>query len=155
MFSLIKQMCATSLVYGAVMALCPEGGVKRVANIVCTMALAAMLLNAFSSFDLETYAAELKSYKEREMEIVDAGKKIEDNLSRLVIEEQYETYILDKATELGLELNQVKLQLRWDSNGFWIAESVEMDCGYSAKLAEYIEKELGIVKQRQRWMEYD
>ena len=146
-------MCATSLVYGAVMFLSPEGSVKKVARIVCTLALVSMLLNAFSGFEYMSYFSELASYKERERQIVDAGKEFGDNLNRLVIEEQYETYILDKATELGLEIKQVKLQMRWDSNGFWIAESVEMNCGYSAQLAEYIERELGVAKQRQLWIE--
>ncbi len=155
MFLLIKQMCAASLVHGAIMALMPEGGVRRIANIICTSALCAMVLSAVNRFDYESYSLELANYNELEKQIINDGSHIKENISRTVIEESYETYILDKATELGLDIQKIKLKLRWDSYGYWLAESVEINHCYSAALSEYIESELGITKQRQRWIEYD
>ena len=155
MFLLVKRICVISILCGAVMALVPEGGVKRVTNIVCTLCLITMLVGALSGFDFDLYSLELATYNEREREILEGAKEFENKLSRFVIEEQYQTYILDKATELGLNVQDIKLQLRWDSSGVWVPEGIEINHSYSKELSEFIETQFGVAKQRQQWIEND
>ena len=151
MFLLVKQLCSVSLLCGALMAIAPEGGVKKIMNIICTLILAGMVIAPLTNFDFNVYSFELASYKEREREFLNSSKDLDKNLSRPVIERYYEEYIMDKAKEFGLSIGEIKVNTRWDSGGFWMPDNVEINHGYSMALSEYIETELGVPTELQQW----
>ena len=151
MFQLVKQLCSISLLCGAVFALTPEGNIKKIMQILCTLILVSMVLASLSNMDFEQYLLEFASYEEREKAFLSKSKELEKNLNREVIEQKCEEYIMDKAKEFGLSIDEIKVNARWDTGGFWLPDNVEINHGYSVALSEYIESELGIPTVLQQW----
>ncbi|HAJ65393.1 MAG TPA: hypothetical protein DCM61_02265 [Clostridiales bacterium] len=83
------------------------------------------------------------------------AEKSRSRLSRLVIEQECEEYIMDKAMDLGLQLDCVEISCSWNREGVWVPETVVITTmkGTEAagKLSSWIEAELGIETARQEW----
>lgn len=155
----IRILCALSVLCGAALSLCPEGGVKRVLNIACSAALLCVIIQPISEFDDSVYALELAKNRQREEALITAGTELSDSLNRLVIEERYEAYILDKAEKLGLEMSGVSVTAEWSMEGLWVPSSAELRCAENEalrrELSGILEAELGIPAERQQWSGYD
>ena len=141
----IRQLCALSLLCGAALSILPEGGVKRVAEVVCTASLIVALVNPLKALDMESYALESAKRQERETALISGAEATQQRLNRLVIEQEYEAYIMDKAMEMGFD-SLVALWMPY-------AVSLSGDCSRSGKeqLAALITADLGIPYERQRW----
>ena len=148
---LIKQISAVSVLFGLILSLSPEGCVKKMMNVLCSVILINMLAGAVWEFDFETYSFEMAKIKDREEQLYKSSAKMEDKLNRSVIQQQCEAYIVDKAEELGMGETEVNVTARWHSQGLWLPYSVEIKHVYNATLAEYIESELGVTIQMQKW----
>ena len=155
MSGVIKQLCALTIFFGAVISITPEGGTKKVIELACTAALTLTVLLPIKGFDIETYALELAKYKQQEAELATDGSEVSSRLNRLVIENEYETYILDKAKELAMAVSSVDVQVQWSTEELWIPESVVISGEYTAeqkkKLTGIIKAELGIPENMQQW----
>ena len=69
----------------------------------------------------------------------------EKTVSRLVIEERYAAYILDKGFEMGVEITSADVSVRWNDEGYWYPVRAEIAAPYeSAELTQVISKELGL-----------
>ena len=154
----VRQLCALSVLCGVALYLAPEGAVKRISSIGCTVILLLSLVNAVSELSLIDYAVELAKYRELSEELSQQADNIQDRLNRTVIEQECGTYILDKAAELGIEDLQVTVTARWDMEGVWVPykASLRSDCGAEERnrLSERIQAELGIAKEDQEWSGY-
>lgn len=155
--SCIRQLCALSILCGAAMSMAPEGSIKRVMGVLCSAALILAVIQPLKGMDLSQYALELAKYEEREAEFLEDGENMNDRLNRLVIQEGYETYIRDKATELEIEIRSLNVGVQWNMDGLWVPDTVEIDgegSGESRReLGRIIEAELGIPAERQYWSE--
>ena len=153
--SVIRQLCAMSILCGAALSIAPAGVVKRVLELVCSAVLISAVAKPLIGVDFTAYALELARYKEREAEFVDNSEALRDRLNRLVIEEKYETYIMDKAEELGDEIGGAEVTARWSTEGCWVPWSVQIHCAGGTEehreLSGRIEAELGIPAERQQW----
>ena len=56
MAGVIEKLCMLSILCGLTMCLIPEGGVKRVMCVLCTLILASTVLTAVKDFDFDSYA---------------------------------------------------------------------------------------------------
>ena len=132
----LRGICAASVFFGLALTLLPEGRERRAASLCVTAALVMMLLSASDAF------------------AADAERKGRE-LSRLVIERECGEYIMDKAAELSLAVNRVKVSARWSREGVWVPERAEIvldrDGESRKKLASLIAAELGIPEDRQEW----
>ena len=151
MFLMIKQISIVSIICGISLSLAPDGSVKRMMNILCLVILISMIASSVSDFRFEAYSLDLARIKEREDSLLKSSRELEDKLNRNVIEQQCEAYIVDKAEELGMGQIEAKVGVRWSSEGFWLPEYAEIKQGYNASLSEYIESELGIAAEKQKW----
>lgn len=151
----IRQLCALSLLCGAALSILPEGGVKRVAEVVCTASLIVALVNPLKALDMGTYALETARLHEREAALTAEAEGLEQRLNRLVIEQEYEAYIMDKALEFGLEGLAVDVEVQWSLEGLWMpyAANISGACSQTGKekLAALMTADLGIPYERQRW----
>ena len=151
----IRQLCALSLLCGAALSILPEGGVKRVAEVVCTASLIIAIVSPLKALDMDTYALESARRHDLESSLTADAKAAEQRLNRLVIEQEYEAYIMDKALELGLEGLAVDVEVQWSLDGLWMPYAVSLsgDCSQSGKeqLAALMTADLGIPYERQRW----
>ena len=151
----IRQLCAVSLLCGAALSLTPDGGVKKVTQMLCTAVLTLAVLSPLRELDFDVYALETAKLREAEAGITANAEKIEDRLNRIVIERQCEEYIMDKAGELGLDGIDVKVQAQWSLEGLWVPYSAQIIAGADEKaaseLAGIIRDDLGIPTERQQW----
>ena len=154
----IRQLCALSVFCALALSLMPEGNVKQVSAIGCSLLLILSLANAIGRMDLSAYSLELARYREKEQEILQRADETRDLLDRRVMEQECEAYIWDKASQLGIRLTEVSVTARWSMEGFWqpYSAALRADCGEGQRqrLAERIEAELGIALERQEWSAY-
>lgn len=131
--------------------LTPKGMVKNVLGPVCGIVMALALLSPLLSIDFESYSLNLAKYRENAAALTASAEEISDSLSRTIIEEECESYILDKALSLGLALDGADVTVRWSGEGHWYPVSAEMAGEYSRELSGLIEAELGISAENQIW----
>ena len=153
--SAIRQLCLLSVLCGVAMSLAPEGAVKKVLTIACSAVLISAVIQPLAGLDFSAYALELAKNSERETAFLENNGDLNDRLNRLVIQEQCQAYILDKAEALGLRLDRVTVLAQWNSEGLWVPYSAELagtdNEQERKKLGTAIEAELGIPEERQQW----
>ena len=151
----LRQLCGLSLFCGIALGLMPEGGVKKAASIACTVVLVMTVLLPLGTLDVSQYSLELAKYREMGEQLEERGDAVRDSMSRTVIEQECEAYIMDKAEAMGITVDTVKVRAFWSSEGVWVPESAEIrsGCGESEKnrLSDVIFADLGIPAENQEW----
>ena len=155
MYSGIRQLCAMSLLCGAALTMTPEGGVKRVTQVLCTAVLVITVLSPLKALDIDDLALAGARLHEAERELFGRGEAAEERLNRLVIEREYEAYIMDKAESLGLELSELSIRVQWSLEGYWAPYGAELraegDRALIEELGRILRDDLGIPYERQQW----
>ena len=151
----IRQLCALSILCGAALSITPEGAVKRVMSVVCSVVLITAVVKNITRFDFANYSLQLAKNGERSYELSESGAEASERLNRLVIEGEYEAYILDKANDLGIDCASADVAVQWDTEGVWVPYSAQISCECGeqerGELGDIIEAELGIPAERQQW----
>ena len=125
----IRRLCALSILCGAV-------------------------IEPIRGMDFSAYSLELAKAEQRREEFLTENADIGERLNRLVIQEQYRAYIMDKARELDIPMSEVSLELRWSGEGLWLPESASYTSapgGDRSALEEIVQAELGIPIEKQNW----
>lgn len=152
----VGQICALSVFCGLALSLTPEGGVKKATAFCCSLLLMLCVLTAVQSLDTASYSLELARYRELGKELAADAEARTERLNRLVIEQECETYILNRAASLGARELQASVTARWDSEGFWVPDSVRLTGRIGVKqrdeLSELITAELGMDEEQQEWL---
>lgn len=150
----IREICILSIVMGTVCSIAPESPVKTVMSILCSVILMLVVLEPLAQLDMASYAQSLAKYKEMEKRLSIDGEDMSERLNRMVIEEEYTAYIRDKAEEQGITLADVKLEMSWNTGGYWMPVGVQL---YSAAedenmpgLGSILESQLGIPREKQK-----
>ena len=155
MSRLIRQLCGMSILCGAAMNLTPEGSIRRVMNVLCSAVLITCLLGGVRGFDYEVYADELARNGQREQRFRQEAEDARDRFSRLVIQDRVRAYILDKAGQRGLTLENVTVQTEWNTDGFWVPRSIVLEGYWQEEERETFSRllaaELGVPEERQEW----
>jgi len=112
-----------------------------------------VILETLGSFSFDTYAETIAGYRDMSAALNTDSQAINRELNRLVIEESCQTYIKDKGAALGVELEEVKVQVQWSMDGVWYPVSAQLSSAYgrSDELLSVIEAELGIPKNAIEW----
>lgn len=128
--------------------LVPAGSLRKIASMTGGLILLIVLVQPLTK---------LKPGQLR-MDYAGCGAAIEARQAELqaendaalgeLIAERTEAYILDKAESLGISC-QVTVTTREGEDGIPLPDGAVLSCGESAELAAYLEKELGIPKERQ------
>lgn len=151
----LRGICAASIVYGVLLTLLPEGKERSMASLCATASLVTMFLSFVTAINWEGYSITLAKTRDAAAVIKSNAEESRNRLSRLVIEQECEEYIMDKATDLGLKLESVEISASWKKEGVWVPETAaitaEQNTDAAAKLASWIEAELGIEAARQEW----
>lgn len=154
----IRLLCALSVLCGLALSLAPEGGVKRMMSLCSAVLLMLSMLSLIRDFDIGAYSLEMARYRELGREISAEGEDSRARLQRAVIENECEQYILHRAESMEIRALEASVTARWDSTGCWLPISVELSGNVSEAdretLAEWIETDLGIGKDKQSWREH-
>src|SRR5699024_781948 len=130
-------------------ALMPKGPVKGVGKLVCGLALVWAVLSPAAKVDLERGQQWLEEFDvgldRREEEL---KKQVGEEL-KLIIEQQCEAYIVDKAAQLGAECT-ARVECR-EEDGMYLPDLVRIGGGLSRQmrleLSRSLEEELGLPQE--------
>lgn len=155
MSTMIRELCAMSILFGVIMGIIPEGGVKRITGILCSAILIIVILTPIKSIDIDSYALLLTQYREQEAQLTARADEINSRLNRAVIVEEYEAYIMDKAEELGIDVKEARVEVQWSTEAVWVPYSVSVTANADISLRRVFEDklmaELGIPQERVKW----
>ena len=146
----VLGMTAAALGCALAMAVTPEGRVRRVVRLACTLAMAISMLSPLCRLDLEGYARSMAGYREALRAAEQTGAESAGRLSRRIIEDECAAYISDKGTELGLGSFSVRVLAKW-GDAFWYPYEVWLARPQSDELMRWIEGELGVPRERMHW----
>ncbi len=151
----VREICVVSIFCGAVLSLCPEGGAKRILQILQPIVLLAVILNNIGKLDLSPYALYSASFHEREISLLQDSEAIKNRLDRLVIEAEYASYIERRAEAAGIPATEIQIRARWSKEGFWMPDSSRIRLPTESgrdELSRCLLGELGIPPERQEWI---
>ena len=143
-------MTAMALGCSIAMSLTPEGRVKSILKMSCTLAMTLALIMPLGKLDMEGYAMSLAQYRETLLQAEENGEQSSRRLMRTVIESECAAYIVDKGAELGLGAVSVQVQAKW-GDAFWYPYEAWLDIRPSEELMRCIEGDLGIPRERTHW----
>ena len=154
--SWLLAVIAVSLLCAVAGALMPPGPVKRVGRLVCGLVLVGAILSPLKSLDLEGSRRWLEDYlasvRSREAEL----EKTVNSQTKVIIEQKFSAYIVDKAAELGLSC-RARVECALSEDGLYLPVRTEvtgsMTADVQSKLIRIIESELGVPAQSQIYVE--
>lgn len=151
----IQTLVCSAVFCFLALALTPEGSGKKAVGIACAAAMMIAIISPVVSIDMSDYSKTLTEYKLKAEEYADSGKKESENLNRLYIQDKCQAYILDKAKNMGADIDEVTVTAEWSTDGFWYPVSCEICYGCTeqlrAELEAFISAQLGINKDEQKW----
>ncbi len=155
--SWVRALAAAGLFTGAVITLAPGGKAGKTLRLVCALLLMAVLLSPLGRMDFSACAEELSRQRLLGSDLSGRGEREALRLLGSIIQEKTEAYILDKAAELKVPAVMARVTLvpgeevpyPWSAE-LWVEGSGQGD----PALAEVLEGELGIPRERQVWHAY-
>lgn len=152
--SWLTAAVAASFLTAAAQSLIPEGAVRKAAGFAGGLALICVLLEPFLTLDFSraelSYDACAQRVEERREELQDQSDR---ELERLIAE-RTQAYIQDKAAELGAACT-VRVLVEPGEDGVPVPAGAVVAGECPGALADYMERELGISKERQVYHEAD
>lgn len=128
------------------------GKMSGVIKTVSGLFFIYILLSPVISVDMEHIFSLPESFLSASMQPVEQGKEAGTEAMQQIIKERTESYILEEASRLGVQL---EVSVHVSSESTPVPESVLIRGNISPyakySLAEYIAQELGIPKESQQW----
>ena len=146
----LSSVVAAALLVSVAQSMVPEGSIRKIAGFTGGLILLAVLLQPALRTDLSALHLRFEDY---EAAVAERQAELEEDQDRAladIIAERTEAYILDKASDLGLEIS-LRVETELDQEGLPIPAAVEIEGPRSEELATYLEEELGIPAERQVW----
>lgn len=157
--SWVRAIAGAALICAAAGALTPKGRVKGVLKMVCGLVLILSILQPLVGSDLGSMSLDISEYRRQAEEITGSAAQKENGLSRAIIEEELNAYILDKAAGLQIPLQAVSVVMKWGEGDCWYPHEVSLTgvlpLREKERLTAEIEAELGIPRERQYWSEHE
>ena len=147
------SLTAAALLSALVLALVPEGSVRRTVQLGCGLLLALTALSPLLKLDYDAIAKQIAEIR-LDTETVRTGVEVQNReLQARIISEQAAAYIWDKAQELGLS---VSVDVAIEEDGAYPYPAAVQISGQFTEmqrqnLARYIEENLAIGKEQQTW----
>lgn len=144
-------LIACAMLVSVVQQLCPEGSVQKLARFTGGLLLLCAMLRPLTSTELPGIVWDGGGYREAVARLELELSAARENAMAEGIAAELEAYIEDKAKSLGAH---VRAEVTVDTGGgASLPERVTLRGAYNAALAEAIEAELGVTKERQVWID--
>ena len=151
----VRAIAGAALICAAATALTPKGKVKNVLKLICGIVLITAMINPIIRQDFPSMSIDMSKYRKDADEIIGSVEEKQNNLSRTIIENELEAYILDKAQSLNTELTSVEVSAKLGDEGFWYPYEVCITANIPQReqslISNSIEAELGVPNERQYW----
>ena len=146
----LLALVAASLICALADALMPKGAVKRVGRLVCGLALLSAVLSPLAGLDVESG----QSWLERHLASVEFQRaELEEEVNgqmKVIIEQEYAAYIVDKAAQLGAACS-ARTECRRDG-GLYLPQRVEVTGAVppplQSELVQIIVRDLGVPEEQ-------
>lgn len=136
-------------------AIVPSSASNRFVTLGCGLLMLLTLIKPLANLDMEYLAESISRYKISETEIKSETKIDNKKLIAGIIKEKCETYIWDKAEQIGIEPLEIKVKI-CDNNDYPYPNGLLILCNYSEKqrrdLTQWVERELAIEEENQEWI---
>ena len=146
----LMSIVIASLAVSLAETLVPAGTLRRVLSVTGGLILLLVVLQPLLRVDLKHVKLDTSQYQKtvesRRAELENADN---EQIAELIAEKT-ESYILDKAKQLGISCT-VKVATKNGADGMPYPSSAVLSCPLSKELSAYLEQELGIPKERQSW----
>lgn len=154
--SWLLAVIAAALLCAVADALMPPGAVKRVGRLVCGLVLIGAILSPLAALDLEGSQRWLEGYlvsvRTRETELEET---VNDQI-KVIIEQKYAAYIVDKAAQLGLTC-RARVECGLSEDGLYLPVRTEvtgsMTADVQGRLIRIILSDLGVPAESQIYVE--
>ena len=155
----VRAIVGAALICAAATVLTPKGKVKNVLRLVCGIVLIITMIDPLLKQELPAMSMNMSEYRLEADEITASAEEKKNSLSRTLIEDELETYILDKAKSLNAQLQSAELTVKWGDEACWYPYEVTLTGNVPQReqslLSNAIEAELGIPEERQYWSAYE
>lgn len=154
----LLAVIGASLICALADALMPQGAVRRVGKLVCGLVLLAAVLSPLTRLDiadgqrwLEDYLDYLDSLDNREAELTETV----NSQMKVIIEQEYAAYIVDKAAQLGLTCS-VQVECGLSEEGLYLPARARVSGALTERerdqIVRLIGTDLGIPESEQLYM---
>lgn len=148
----VLRLCAGAIVCGILTQLTRDGPTGQVMKVLCGLFLLLTVLGPMGKLSLPDIGTFGESWRAEAAEAAAEGERYAFQNQQAGIKKGLETYILDKAAELGLELRAaVELSEKGIPTGVQLSGSPT--AFQKQALEQALIKTLGIPKEAVRWME--
>lgn len=151
----LNAVIYTGVICGIALVITPGGRVKKALAVLCGAAMCVAFISPLAGIDLDGYSETLAGFKLEAESFAAQGESYSKNLNRTIIEDECEAYILDKAENLGVRLDEVDVLAVWSDEGYWYPSEATIKGSFSRaqrdRMSSYIEAELGISTDNQQW----
>ena len=144
----LTSIVTVSLLLSVIQSLVPQGSLRRVSSFLGGLVLLAILLAPLPRLDFA--GLEVPDWQKETEEVRRKLEAEEESALAAGIAGQTEAYISDKAASLGLTA-EVRVETVAGVDGVPVPWRVEVEGGYTEELAQWMETELGIPRERQDW----
>ena len=155
MEEMIRRVCLLSAAFGIASTLTDDRGTKHIMKILCTCIMLICVLEPVKQIDFDSFSLDMAKYRALENEMLRNGDEMNARMNREVIENEYAAYIVEKARELGITVNNADVKTKWDTEGIWAPYETYIEYennGWEAdSLKKLIKLRLGIPEERQIW----
>ena len=152
--SWVMYVTGAAILASICMNIVPKGRSGKAVKLVCGMVTLLCLAYPLTSGGID----ELEGFEFARSEITafeERSKETELVVTRLVIEREYEAYILDKGEDLEVEISSADVSVRWSDEGYWYPVKAEINADLQnaeqLKLTQIISEELGIDPNNIYW----
>lgn len=145
----IISVVAAGLICGVVTGLFPGGTGGSIMKLVCGVFLCYTVLAPVSRIELEDLAVSSWTLADGS-EAVAAGEQLSEQARDRFIKQDLEAYILDKASQLGADL-QVEVALEEGGLPCAVTLTGQIAPYQRQQLERFLTLELGIAKENQQW----
>ena len=146
----IISVVAAAIIGVIVTGLFQNGTAKEFIKMVCGLFLAYTVLQPITKLDFAQLADFHLTFSENAAEAAALGEDLAKESMADIIKAETEAYILDKASQLNVELS-VEVAIDEENIPTAVTLSGEVSPYARRQLQEIIESDLGIAKENQRW----
>lgn len=153
----LHRFCVLAVFCGAALRLAPEGSVRRIMSVLVSAVLMLSIFGLFGQKSPDVLLEGLAGTQEYERRFAAAERDQRQRMDRTVIEAELRSYIQNKAEQKGLTIRSVSIEMRWQTEGYWLPWSLTVtgagDSSTRETFQRELEAELGIALDRQQWVD--
>lgn len=146
----VLSVVVAALICGILSGLVQNGPAKDTVRLLCGLFLTITVLKPLTGWDTDHLMDISQTISLETSAVVTEGERLASKAVGDIIKEETEAYILDKASELNVELTVSAILNR---ENIPVAAEIEGDVSPFARrrLTQVMETDLGITKENQQW----